>query len=160
MEFRKYGGYIKDLLSGFFFVFLMELLIIICAFFGDFEAFGLAFSIVILSWAFMTALGILASLSAVKSKEGDLSDRIEIDVEGIKLKPKKSRERVILWEDVAKIERLLMYRRCPIIYVTGLNGEKIWWYRADKRPERYIFVQHQELKQIFVKRTYDFREFP
>ena len=98
--------------------------------------------------ALIAAFSILTDVYVVDGNR--LLDMVVIDGLGIKLECGKGQSKSILWEDIAKIDRISGLKCCPETHVTSVRGEILWWYYAGEKQEEYIFEQHPELKQIFT----------
>jgi hypothetical protein len=84
-----------------------------------------------------------------RMENGHMSDMIILDDDGIKLECKSGQDKAILWGEVSKIESEFHIWLTSSVAVTGSNGEKIRWYIANKRSERYILKQHPELRSVY-----------
>jgi len=82
--------------------------------------------------------------------ESNISDMIVINEKGIKLECENGHNISITWKDIIKIEKKSYIGLSPLIYVTSVSGEKIWWYTPNKKAERYILEQHPELARLFT----------
>jgi hypothetical protein len=74
---------------------------------------------------------------------------IIFDKDEIKLECESGENKAIQWNDVIKIERDRHMNMPNTVTVTGINGEKIFWYIFDKKSEHYIFEQHPELRRVY-----------
>lgn len=149
MKFRKYSGELRTrtLCCATLCVLLLGFSIYLSVWTGEYQCLLITGFLPILYFVGSTYLFFLRMFREDKS---DISDMIVINENGIKLECENGHNISIIWKDIIKIEKKSYIGLSPLIYVTSVSGEVIWWYAPNKKAEHYILEQHSELAKLFT----------
>lgn len=148
MKFRKYSGEINSRMAavGFCSILFSSMFLPLEIEYIESLLMG------VFSIAFVLIISLTSLMRLIRLDKAKISDMIVLSDEAVELQCKNGDSKLILFQDVARIEKIRCRSLSPCIIVTGTDGSKICWYSANEDAKKYILRVRPEMEKAVIER--------